>query len=83
MTYYIGRAYFLLIINKAIRELVGQVVNKLKTANNVHLASKSIKNGFGMIDRMLSIFLLPFSTNQMIIYMKERFEHLKLYYLGA
>ena len=39
MTHYIGRAYFLIIINKAIREQVGQVVNKPKTAYNLHLAS--------------------------------------------
>ena len=39
MTHYIGRAYFLIIINKAIREQVGQVVNKLKTAYNLHLAT--------------------------------------------
>ena len=34
---YIGLAYILVIINKAIREQVGHVVNKLKTAYNLHL----------------------------------------------
>ena len=35
---YIRLAYILVNINKAIREQVGQVVNKLKTAYNLHLA---------------------------------------------
>ena len=69
MTHYIRRAYFPIIFNKAIREQVSQIVNKLKKANNVHLAGKSIKNKFVMIGRAALDILLPFSTNQMMIYM--------------